>query len=120
MQEAANTYLKYIDLVLLENWSVQGLLDAKFNYSNKYEQARIGDFLIKSRNIVNIEDDEEYNRVTVKISNNGVILRDTEKGINIGTKKQYRAKVGQFIISKIDARNGAFGIIPDELETMLL
>ena len=58
MQEAANTYLKYIDLVLLENWSVQGLLDAKFNYSNKYEQARIGDFLIKSRNIVNIEDDE--------------------------------------------------------------
>ncbi|MCK9561674.1 MAG: restriction endonuclease subunit S [Bacteroidales bacterium] len=120
MQEAANTYLKYIDLVLLENWSVQGLLDAKFNYSNKYEQARIGDFLIKSRNIVNIEDDEEYNRVTVKINNNGVILRDTEKGINIGTKKQYRAKVGQFIISKIDARNGAFGIIPDELDNAIV
>lgn len=120
MQATANTYLKYIDLILLENWSVQGLLDAKFNYSDKYEQARIGDFLIKSRNIVNIEDDKEYNRVTVKINNNGVILRDTEKGINIGTKKQYRANAGQFIISKIDARNGAFGIIPSELDNAIV
>lgn len=120
MQATANTYLKYIDLILLENWSVQGLLDAKFNYSNKYEQAKIGDFLIKSRNIVNIDDDKEYNRVTVKINNNGVILRDTEKGVNIGTKKQYRANAGQFIISKIDARNGAFGIIPNELDNAIV
>ncbi len=120
MQATANTYLKYIDLILLENWSVQGLLDAKFNYSNKYDQAKIGDFLIKSRNIVNIEDDKEYNRVTVKINNNGVILRDTEKGVNIGTKKQYRANAGQFIISKIDARNGAFGIIPIELDNAIV
>lgn len=120
MQAIANTYLKYIDLVLLENWSVQGLLDAKFNYSNIYEQARIGDFLLKSRNIVNIEDGKEYNRVTVKINNKGVILRDTEMGVNIGTKKQYRAKAGQFIISRIDARNGAFGIIPNELDNAIV
>ena len=90
------------------------------NYSKKYEQARIGDFLIKSRNVVNIEDGKEYNRVTVKINNNGVILRNTEKGINIGTKKQYRARAGQFIISKIDARNGAFGIIPNELDNAIV
>ena len=120
MQGITNTYLKYIDLILLENWSVQGLLDAKFNYSNKYELARIGDFLIKSRNVVNIEDDKVYSRVTVKINNNGVILRDTETGVNIGTKKQYLAKAGQFIISKIDARNGAFGIIPNELDNAIV
>ena len=86
MQATSNTYLKYIDLILLDNWSVQGLLDAKFNYSNRYELARIGDFLIKSRNVVNIQDDKIYRRVTVKINNNGVILRDTETGVNIGTK----------------------------------
>jgi type I restriction enzyme, S subunit len=120
MQSIGNSYLKYIDLVLLENWSVQGLLDSKFNYSKKYDFARIGDFLIKSRNIVNIEDDKVYSRVTVKINNNGVVLRDTEKGVNIGTKKQYRAKTGQFIISKIDARNGAFGIIPNELDNAIV
>jgi len=120
MQSIANKYLKIIDLIQLENWSVQGLLDSKFNYSNKYEQARIGDFLIRSRNIVDIEDGKEYYRVTVKINNNGVILRDTEKGVNIGTKKQYRASAGQFIISKIDARNGAFGIIPNELHNAIV
>jgi type I restriction enzyme, S subunit len=120
MQSIANTYLKIIDLIQLENWSVQGLFGSKFNYSNKYEQARIGDFLIRSKNNVNIEEDKEYNRITVKINNNGVVLRDTEKGINIGTKKQYRASAGQFIISKIDARNGAFGIIPSELHNAIV
>lgn len=120
LMQATNVYLKYIELAILENWSVQSLLDSKFNYSNKFELVRIGDFLIKSRNVVNIEDDKEYNRVTVKINNNGVLLRDVEKGVNIGTKKQYQAKAGQFIISKIDARNGAFGIIPNELDNAIV
>jgi restriction endonuclease S subunit len=120
MQAKANTYIIYIDLVQLENWSVQGLLDSKFSYSNKFELARIRDFLIRSRNVVNIENDKEYNRVTVKINNNGVKLRDTETGVNIGIKKQYQANAGQFIFSKIDARNGAFGIIPNELDKAIV
>lgn len=120
MQAATHSYLKYIDLIQLENWSVQGLLDDTFNYSNSYELAKIGDFLLKNRNVVNIEDNEVYNRVTVKINNKGVILRDTKRGINIGTKKQYLTKSGQFIISKIDARNGAFGIISNELDNAIV
>ncbi len=116
MQIAANTFLNFIQLLQLENWSVQSLLESKVLYSNKFELAKIGDFLIRNRNLIDIEDDKNYNRVKVKINNNGVELRDTEKGSNIGTKKQYLVKAGQFIISKIDARNGAFGIIPKELE----
>lgn len=116
MVATQKTYLNLISLNLLESWSVQSLLDKKVTYNKKYELANIGDFLIKSRDIVNIEDGEEYRRVTVKIRNGGVTLRDIEKGENIGTKKQYRAKAGQFIVSKIDARNGAFGIIPSELD----
>ena len=115
MQVAEKTYLSYIDLLRLDNWSVPGLFDATFNYSNQFPLSRIGDFLIKNRNVINIDDDITYKRVTVRINNNGVFLRDTEKGVNIGTKKQYLAKAGQFIVSKIDARNGAFGIIPEEL-----
>jgi len=116
MVATQKTYLNLISLNLLESWSVQSLLDKKVAYNKKYELARIGDFLIKSRDIVTIEDGEEYRRVTVKIRNGGVTLRDIEKGENIGTKKQYRAKAGQLIVSKIDARNGAFGIIPSELD----
>lgn len=115
MQVAEKTYLNYINLLRLDNWSVPGLLDATFNYSNQFPLSRIGDFLIKNRNVINIDDNITYKRVTVRINNNGVFLRDAEKGLNIGTKKQYLAKSGQFIVSKIDARNGAFGIIPEDL-----
>jgi type I restriction enzyme S subunit len=111
-----NSYLNLIDLIQLDNWSVQNLLNSKFNYSQNFEFARIGEFLIKNRNLINIEDDKLYQRVTVKINNNGVFSRDIEEGNKIGTKKQFLARSGQFIISKIDARNGAFGIIPNELD----
>ena len=73
MQEE-KTFLKFIDLTQLFNWSVQGLVDAKFSYSKKYDLAKIGDFLIKSRQVVNIEDEKSYKRVTVRINNNGVLL----------------------------------------------
>jgi type I restriction enzyme, S subunit len=116
MQTLVNTRINFIDLIHLENWSVQALLDSNVNYSNRFGLAKIGEFLIKNRNVESIDDDKIYRRVTVKVNNNGVILRNIEKGINIGTKKQFIAKSGQFIVSKIDARNGAFGIIPPELD----
>jgi type I restriction enzyme S subunit len=114
--QAFSKRLNLISLLQLDNWSVQTLLEFKVKYSNRLNQAKIGDFLIKNRHNITVEDHIIYKRVTVKINNNGVTLRDTEKGINIGTKKQFVAKKGQFIISKIDARNGAFGIIPSELD----
>lgn len=115
--------LKYIKKVRYSNiyyWSVQYLLESSNSYNEKYHFAKIGDFLKKNRTLINIEDNVEYNRVTVKIKNRGVELRDVEKGINIGTKKQYLVKSGQFIVSKIDARNGSFGIIPDFLDKAIV
>ena len=108
--------LKTISLPELTNWSVRYLLDFTFNYNEDFELVSIGEFLTRNRNIINIQDEITYSRVTVSGNNNGVRLRDTEIGKNIGTKKQYLVKSGQFIISKIDARNGALGIIPDDLE----
>ncbi|MDP3432456.1 MAG: restriction endonuclease subunit S, partial [Bacteroidota bacterium] len=48
--------------------------------------------------------------------NAGVIQRDILHGEIIGTKQQFIVNEGQFLMSKIDARNGAFGIVPKELE----
>lgn len=45
----------------------------------------------------------------------GVELRELKKGNELSSK-QYLTKQGQFIISKIDARNGAMGIVPDSLD----
>ena len=110
------TNLKTTRLKLLENWSVRYLLESKFSYNDNFKLMPIDSFLIKSRLKVLIEDEKTYQRVTVKINNNGVVPRDTEIGKNIGTKQQYLIKTGQFLMSKIDARNGAFGIVHENLD----
>jgi type I restriction enzyme S subunit len=83
-------------------------------------QFKIGDFLKRIKNQIDIDDSIKYKRVTVSGNHNGVSLRDEVLGSAIGTKKQFTIKSGNFILSKIDARNGAFGIIPDELDKAII
>jgi type I restriction enzyme S subunit len=81
---------------------------------------KIGEFLNRSKIPVDIQDNLQYNRVTIRINHNGVSLRDSEVGKKIGTKKQFILKAGQFIVSKIDARYGAFGIAPIEVDNAII
>jgi type I restriction enzyme S subunit len=81
---------------------------------------KFGDFLHRSKIPIDIEDGQQYKRVTIKTKHQGVSVRDTEKGKKIGTKKQFVLKAGQFVLSKIDARYGAFGIAPDEVEGAII
>ena len=76
---------------------------------------RIGEFLKRNKTAVAIEDDKTYKRATIKVRNGGIFLRDEEIGSKIGTKNQFLISKGQFLLSKIDARNGAFGVVPDVL-----
>lgn len=76
---------------------------------------RVGQILNKVKDAIVIEDGQEYKRLTIRMYHKGVCLRDIELGENIGTKNQYVARSGQFIMSRIDARNGAFGIIPESI-----
>lgn len=101
------------------NWSVQYADEENIGFTKKFPMARIGDFLVKSHDVIEIQDDIEYKQVTLKINNGGVVPRnngETIKGSKIGTKRQHVVHTGQFIMSKIDARNGAYGIVPEELE----
>ncbi|PKR80707.1 hypothetical protein CW751_08020 [Brumimicrobium salinarum] len=84
------------------------------------KEFRIKDFLIRIKDQIIIEDDTTYKRVTVSGNHKGVKLRDEVIGALIGTKKQFVIKAKDFILSKIDARNGAFGIIPDELDGAII
>ena len=81
---------------------------------------KIGELLTRVKDVVLVEDNIEYKRITIKSKNQGVCLRDIVKGSKIGTKRQFLAKEGQFIMSRIDARNGAFGIIPFDLEGAIM
>jgi type I restriction enzyme, S subunit len=81
----------------------------------EWRRVRIGDFLHRAKSPVSLRDDEEYQLVTVRMHHKGVVLREKKKGKMIGSN-MYRVKPGQFILSGIDARNGAFGVIPEELD----
>ena len=65
---------------------------------------------------IDIKQSKLYKQVTVRLYARGLVLRGYSLGEKIKTKKQYVIKEGDFIFSKIDARNGAYGFVPPELD----
>lgn len=76
----------------------------------------LGDVLRRSEHIIPLDPEATYKEVTVRINGKGVVERRQVQGVEIAADRRYRAKSGQFIISRIDARHGASGLIPDDLD----
>lgn len=77
---------------------------------------RLSDFLIRRKDLIKIEPFATYKEITVRLWGKGVVLRREIEGLGIASAKRFRATEGQLIMSRIDARNGAFGLIPNELD----
>ena len=108
--------MDFVKFSQLYNWSVQYLNDSKIRFTTKYPLVQIKEFLTRNKTAIEIQDDVHYKRATIKVRNGGIFLRDTVIGSKIGTKNQFVISKGQFLLSKIDARNGAFGVVPEELD----
>lgn len=104
----------------LFDWSVAHLLNKDIGFTKHYPIVRIGDVIRRSTLLVTVEDNVLYSQITLKTNGGGAVLRGKKLGKDIGTKKQYLAKEGQFIMSKIDARNGAFGVVTKELDNAIV
>ncbi len=76
----------------------------------------LGDLLRRSERTVLLHPETTYKEVTVRMNGKGVVERRQVQGIEIASDRRYKASAGQFIISRIDARNGASGLIPDDLD----
>lgn len=79
----------------------------------------LGDVLEPNRNVVAVDPVTRYQQVTIKLWGRGVVPRGEIAGADIKGTARTRVRTGQFIISKIDARNGAMGIVPAELDGAL-
>jgi len=75
----------------------------------------IGDFLRRIKRPIELISSTQYKLVTIKLKHNGVVLRHKKLGSEIKSK-MFEIKEGDFILSGIDARNGAFGIVPKDLD----
>lgn len=63
-----------------------------------------------------LDDEKIYRRVTAKVRNQGVLLRDEVPANRIDTKRQQLCRSGQLLVAEIDAKVGGMGFIPDHLE----
>ena len=63
-----------------------------------------------------IEDDKEYRLVTVKLHGKGIVAREALRGSQIKTKQQQVIRENQFLVAEIDAKVGAFGVVPKEFD----
>ena len=110
--------LKFVGFSNIESWSAYSILEKRLRFSNKYKLVKIKTFLSRNKTSIKIEDNNYYKRPTIKINGAGISLRDKVKGEKIGTKSQFLIKKGQFLLSKIDARNGAFGLCLKKLKVV--
>ncbi len=65
------------------------------------------------------EPDAEYREITVRLWGKGVVERGRVMGAEISGRR-FVARAGQFVVSRIDARNGAMGLVPKTLEGALV
>ena len=90
-------------------------------FDNKnYPKIRLKEVLVQDQNVEKIENTRKEKFVTVGINGKGArerIIKDEKWPVPfVG----YRVKGGQFIYSRIDARNGAFAIIPNYLNNAVV
>ncbi|MFT0847309.1 restriction endonuclease subunit S [Actinomycetaceae bacterium L2_0104] len=80
------------------------------------KMVKLGDVLQFASVPERISNPGEERFVTVKLNCGGAIERRIGSGKTPVPFTGYRVRAGQFIYSRIDARNGAFAILPDSLD----
>jgi type I restriction enzyme M protein len=88
-----------------------GTLQAIIASQQRTPQVALKELLEQVSRPVVLEAGRTYRRVTVKLNGKGVVLRDRVTVDEVKGEKWFQVKEGDLIFSKIDARNGAFGLI---------
>ncbi|MFY8274487.1 restriction endonuclease subunit S [Pseudoalteromonas sp. SSDWG2] len=81
-----------------------------------WERSSLNNFLDLIPRKVKLEDDTEYDLLTVKRSRGGVVRREHLLGKDIKVKSQFEVKAGDFVISKRQIVHGACGLVPPDLD----
>lgn len=112
--------LKIKPFKTLDNWGVKAAMTKSVSFTPEYPTLRVGDIVERVKDVVRIKDDEWYEAVKVKYYNGGVESRGKQQGKDIKSKRQFKVSESQIVVSKIDARFGAIGLIPSNLEGAII
>lgn len=81
----------------------------------RWPRVALKELLIRAEEPAVLAVDDEYHEVTIRLWGKGVVSRGKVRGNDVATKRRF-VRANQLILSKIDARNGAIGIVPTELD----
>ena len=79
-----------------------------------WPKVALGELLRRSDEPAVLDPAAEYHEVTIKLWGKGVVSRGTVRGSDLVSVRRV-VRANQLILSKIDARNGAIGLVPPEL-----
>lgn len=82
--------------------------------------AKLGQVLRYRKEFICIDDQTTYRRPRVQLHSQGIVLRDQVLGALIKTKRQQICRARQFLVAEIDAKVGGFGIVPDDLDGVIV
>lgn len=80
-----------------------------------WQEERFSNILQLQLNSLQMNDESEYELITVRRRNGGVDSRGIYKGKEVLVKNQYELKTNQFVISKRQIVHGACGLVPEAL-----
>ncbi len=80
-----------------------------------WTKVALGELLRRSDEATVLDPAAEYHEVTIKLWGKGVVSRGKVHGGDVVSVRRV-VRANQLILSKIDARNGAIGLVPHELD----
>lgn len=84
-----------------------------------WQRHKLGDLLTRSGEAAQPAADAEYKEITIRLWGKGVLERGRVSGASVNGRR-FIARKDQFIASRIDARNGAMGVVPNDLDGALV
>lgn len=85
-----------------------------------WPKVRLGEVLRRSAETILPSPGTDYREITVRLWGKGAVLRGVASGATLAGGRRFVARPGQLILSRIDARNGAIALVPDELDGALV
>ncbi len=120
-----STGLELVEVVQRAAESLKGSLEdlrrleQTLSFQNP-EPRPLRELLKRRQQVVFVQDATEYKQLTVQYHHRGVRLRGITSGKEIGTKRQFAVTDGQVVLSRIDARYGAIGLVPPDLDGAII
>jgi len=80
---------------------------------DSWAKVRLGALLNKISQPIPVEPTKEYNILGMRWYARGLYIKAVKRGSNIGAKKLFKVKAGDFVYNRLFAWKGSFGIVDD-------